>query len=95
MGPSGLNGFDVQAHEPVFYGLGPLARQLISATAAIMSYVPGVGLTGPMREKGFVSVDLETWMQRCLSTMDLALTPSYAPAMAIMPGGTANPFSTS
>jgi LysM repeat protein len=87
MGPSGLSQFGIVADAPTFYGLPPLSRTLRSATATITPYVSGAGLTGGQQIKTFTGIDMDAWLQRLLSTVDLALTPTYAPSISETPFG--------
>ncbi len=89
-GPKGVSQLEVMANKPEFYALRPLSNELITRGATFRPYRSGCGLCQP-RHKKFESVDLDNWMQQFLTTVDLALTESYAINAFTQPTGQTGP----
>jgi LysM repeat protein len=76
-GPSGISRVAVRASSPLYYALEPLSTSLISRGATFPAYYSGSGLCGTTSQN-FQSVDVDSWMQQFLGTVDLFLTPPYS-----------------
>ena len=91
-GEQGISRFNVLQSEPQFYALKPLSTSLQAQTVEVSEYRSGCGLCAPV-PKSFESVDLDSWMQQFLSTIDLFLSPAYSvPAFQNVKGATAPSF---
>ncbi len=86
-GSTGVATFDLRSGWPQFYALEPLSTQLLTSTVPIRPYKSGCGFCRPVYKK-FESVDLDSWMQQFLSTVDLFLDSAYS-IPAFQQGGTA------
>jgi LysM repeat protein len=76
-GPKGISRVAVRASSPLYYALEPLSTSLITRGATFPAYYSGSGLCGNTSQN-FQSVDVDSWMQQFLGTVDLFLTPPYS-----------------